>query len=1423
MDIKSGLLVLRSLIVACLAVLAVPFSVAGQISEHWTPFSHLTTDDGLSASRVRTFFQDKKGFIWIGTESGLNRYDGRRFVVYKHQPAIAGSMINQSVPAILEDSRGNFWIGSKNGLQLMDRDKNRFFPGRDQRPFILPEIGSVLVLYEDSYHNIWVGTTNGLFRLSWRTTRPFSADAFEEAVKNKDLLTTPFYFDIKDSGSLSNGRVQCIGEDKEGYLWVGTGRGLNRFNLKTNTLERWPAGEDAETAVLKTLAINAVLPDRSGYCWVGTGSGLFRLSPDRKSVAAFRADNKHPGGLSDNFITKLLEDSRGNLWIGSDGGGLDLWNPATGTFIHHRYDPSDPESLSDNNIEALYEDRNGGLWVGNHKGICYLNYHRKPFQYYHNTMAHTSLSQGMVTCFSERPDGNVWIGIDDNGLDLFDRNANSFIHFKHETGNRQSICDDDVVTVLEDRHGMVWVGTWGGGLSRFVPKVSGGVPGGLFAHYVSDGKPGSISDNDIWTVFEDRSGQIWIGTVVGGLNQYNPETNTFTVFKHRENEPASLLRDWVMDICEDNKGRLWVATTAGISCLVPESGTFLNYPVNGPQGPMTVYAIHPDQTGRFWLGARNGLILFDPAKKTFRAWQEQDGLADNFITSILEDSRGNLWLSTGKGISRFNPQSGSFRNYDTHDGLQSGEFSGAHIKTHSGEFFFGGVSGFNVFHPDSIHDNRNVPPVVITDFKLFNQSVPVQGSVDDTSAAESPLLQQIFNTETIRLAYWQNDIAFEFAALNYLSPEKNKYRYRLEGDEQDWSEVESGQNVANYTNLSPGVYMFRVTGANNDGIWNEEGASVKIIISTPWWCTWWAYLLYALFTGALFYFLRRYELRRQQLKHDLELERVSAEQLKELDKTKSRLYTNITHEFRTPLTVILGMAGQMEQEVVDLQAGKWQKTPTAGLDILMYKLALIRRNGNHLLSLVNQMLDLTKLESNRMEVHIVQADIVAYIKYITESFHSMAEAKDQRLRVTADPESIFMDFDPAKLMQLVSNLLSNAIKFTLPGGVIDLSMTVDDFPQTEKDVPGNAQSFFVCKVTDTGIGIQPDQLAHVFDRFYQADNSSTRKGEGAGIGLALAKELVKLFDGEISVKSTPGQGTAFTVRLPVRKEAQVGGKDALDPTQLPLLPVSPVTRPGHQIESRSPGEESQPLLLLIEDNPDVMTYLIACLDEQYRIETAINGQQGIDKALEIIPDVIITDVMMPEKDGFEVCDTLKKDVRTSHIPIIILTARVTVEDRIAGLERGADAYIAKPFHPGELAAQIQNLIDLRRSLQERYRSLEAPAAQAGADEKVEDAFLLNFRSIVEGDISNTDLTIEVLCRRVGMSRMQLHRKIKALTDRSTTLYIRSIRLQRARHLLATTDQNVSEIAYTVGFDDPKYFSRVFVEEFGLTPSEVRKE
>ena len=735
-----------------------------------------------------------------------------------------------------------------------------------------------------------------------------------------------------------------------------------------------------------------------------------------------------------------------------------------------------------------------------------------------------------------------------------------------------------------------------------------------------------------------------------------------------------------------------------------------------------------------------------------------------------------IWLSTDKGLCRFDVRAKTVTNFTVADGLPDNLFNErSYLKMRDGAMVFGGVNGLTVFHPDSLRLNTHAPQTRIVGFRVNNRTFDFAGD------------------SNISLSRDENLISFDFAALEFTNPAQNQYRYQLVGVDKDWVFLGT-KNSVQFVALSPGTYTFKVMGSNNHGVWSEQPAVLRFTIRPPWWASWWAYLLYLGLAAAGFWRYYQYLLR-QRFSEQEKL------RLKELDDFKSRFFTNITHEFRTPLTVILGMSEQVLRDKIT------QSNPAN----IAQPLGLIKRNGENLLRLVNQILDLAKLESNTLKMNYIQGDILAFIRYIAESLHSLSNAHNLLLRVESDQTKIVMDYDPERFLQIIHNLLSNAIKFTPSGGKIILQANQEG-------------QWLKISVTDTGAGIPPEELPHLFERFFQARNQEHAKAGGAGIGLSLTRELVKAMGGEISVDSKVGVGSTFFVKLPVTNN---GNFDEKGPDNWKVPTTSRPTSPLPTVI-----ESDRLSILLIEDNPDVVEYLNACLQgagdrkgRPYNLDFAYNGQAGIEKALESVPDLIVSDVMMPLKDGFEVVDVLKNDESTSHIPIVLLTARADVESRLAGLRRGADAYLSKPFHQEELLVTVENLLESRRKLQSKYQqnilaTVVAPLTVTAADP--EDTFLQNVRAIIAANYAHEDFGLPQLCQKIGMSRSQLFRKMKALTDIAPSDLIRVYRLNKAKTLLESGTVNVAEAAWQVGFKDPSYFSKLYQEEFGELPREARK-
>lgn len=1407
-------------------------------------FGHFSYEQGYSPSSVFAILQDSRGFLWFGTTDGLMRYDGYNFKIFKHNPFDTHSISHNVVISIYEDKSGMLWIGTEGGgLNRYDRESNEFtvYIHDENDPNSISNNTIVSVL-EDRSGNFWLGTNGGGLNKLTRTDNEEFPGTFIHFMNNPEENT-----------SLSSNFVFSIFEDKFGVLWIGTENGLNEL-IPSNIKKTAPVfirhrNNPADPASLSHNTITSIYEDKAGVLWIGThGGGVNKLvsgdqAEPRRSFVHYFHDPNDPTSLSSNEVRSISEDNSGNLWIGTLGGGLNKFDRVNEEFTRYTYDPDDPESLKGNWVYSIYKDNSGIIWIGTMPGgINKLDPMKNQFKHYQNNLViPESLGSDRVFSICEDNSGNLWIGTYGGGIYKIPPTENgnsstSIIHYTHNPNDPNSLSNNSVFSICEDNSKNLWFGTFGGGLDKIVwSDVKKSHP--KFIHYQHNpGDSNSLSSDEIRSIYEDDSGNLWIGTEGGGLNKLMQEKGEYSPpriiqYIHNPHDPTSISNNIIFSIHEDRKGILWIGTSGGLNKFIPPDTensltTFKHYThdSNNPESLSNneVTAIYEDQSGNLWIGtASGGLNKFDRKSEKFFRFTEEDGLPNNGISGILEDRNGNLWLSTRKGLSKFNPETGVIRNYIKKDGLQNNEFQqGAGFKSKRGEMFFGGANGLDRFYPDRIKENNHIPPVVITDFQLLNNSVPVGL---DTSSNRTILKKSITETTEIELSYDDYIISFEFAALDFHTPEKNKYAYTLEGFEKRWNYTDANRRYATYTNLDPGEYFFRVKGSNNDGFWNEAGASIKIVIPPPWWATWWAYFCYIVLAISTLYGLRRYELNRINWRNQFILEEIKLKERTEIDRMKSRFFANISHEFRTPLTLILG---PIEKIKPNITAEEIQKQTN-----------LVKRNAYRLLNLVNQLLDLSKLEAGKLRLKAAEENMVPFLKGIVMSFESIAEQKDISLKVKTTNDDIQLYFDRDKMSKILTNLLSNAFKFTPSGGEITVSIN-----QTE-------QNSVEIKIRDTGIGISADELPKLFDRFYQVDSSFTKEHQGTGIGLALTKELVEFHHGSIRVESQErdsgliGTGwTEFTIELPRGREhlkddeilekqtvaesfTSAEEKDFIQieypiPAEKELSQVEGA-RTAEDSELVKIGEEEKIMILVVEDNPDVKEYIKDSLGDDFQIEIASNGQQGVLKAEKLIPDLIISDIMMPKMDGNELTRILKNDEKTSHIPIVLLTAKSEQESRLEGLETGADDYLTKPFDIKELQIRIKNLINIRKKLQEKYgRGEYIPITDGKKLSNLEERFMDKITEIIENHLSEEEFSIEQFAKEVFMSRMQLHRKLKALTGKPASLYVRSFRLLRAKKMLEEKLGNISEIAYSVGFSSPAYFSKCFRDEFGIPPSEL---
>ncbi len=1362
-----------SILFLLLSLIFIPVFVFPQIPN--LKFERLTMEDGLPGGQVQSIYQDSKGFMWFGTQSGLSRYDGLTMKNYIPDPKTLGSISLSSITDILEDSQGKLWFTGFNfHINCYDPEKNIF------TEYTLPDAQKTVLqrIYEDKRGNLWVGSWDlGI----WRFDR-----------QKKQLVPFP----VPLPKGVEKEKIFCISGDSHDNLWFGVSNGVYTFSYRDSSFNFYPLPGGIKGS--KGQFVTTIYEDGRNRIWIGTYSnGIFLLDRKQNNFINYRNELGKNLGLTSNWIRSIAEDQNGRFWIGT-GSGLSFFDPVSNRFFPFKDSSGTLEVPEEGEIWTIFRDREDNMWLGLFvSGVSYWSSDRKGFQSYQ--YRHSIQRDNGVKFFYERKDGQLWIAFRD-GLTRFDPVSNQF----YRSIDSKKL---NFTTFFEDEQGWLWTGTWNKGLYKAHPES-----GQIIPLNISD-----IQLNDPQTpyIFRDRQGEIWTQLRGKELYRFDSNDNSFKPFPlyHAETgEPIAKLTDAFF---EDQRGNLWLDSDEGILKIDPDRKNYTHYPFSIlPVHSIT--SILEGKEGGLWIGTYNkGLVHFNPVTKAVKFWTQTDGLPSNIVMGLLKDGQSNLWISTRNGLSRFNPETEQFRNYDRADGLPSNHFNhNPLLKTKNGEMYFGTKDGFVRFYPDSIRDNPNIPTILISDIKINNKVVPIADTFSDTLENKSPLNKQAPYAKSLSLLHWQKDLYFEFRALNYLSPEKNQYQYRLVNYDKDWISTDAGKPFANYTNLSPGHYTFRVKGSNNDGVWNEKGATLAIYIQAPWWQRWWAYALYIMTFILLLTGLYLYQRRRWQLQANFQLEKERANRLDEINRFKSRFYTNITHEFRTPLTVIKGMANQINGP---------EKSKK-----------LIQRNSEQLLGMVNQLLDLSKLESNSMGINWVQGDVIPFLKYLTESCHSLAQNKYLNLAFFSKEEQLIMDFDEKKLQLILINLLSNAIKFTPEYGSVKVIVT-----QTFKaDKP-----YLELVVEDTGKGIPEHKLPHIFDRFYQADPDSYRdnaqSGEGSGIGLALLKEMVKLLDGKIEVESVVNKGTMFRVLLPVfvkesltvDSRGSMAGSGAATSGQLLAssikspVPPSPEEELISQLVTSNPQptiNNEQSTILIIEDNADVTEYIISCLDQKYSSHYARNGKEGIEKALEIVPDFILCDVMMPELDGFEVCKRLKQDRRTSHIPIIMLTAKATQEDKVKGLTHGADAYLTKPFDKEELLVRLKNLALQCKRLREHLLAPVHLQEEPSEAEAREAAFLEEFHQIIISNIGNASFNTNYLGKAMAMSRSQLYRKLKALTGQPVANYIRSIRLQKAKSLLETTDLPIGEIALQVGYKDFSHFSRSFAKEFSVKPSEMRK-
>lgn len=1311
-------------------------------------FHKLTVEDGLSQNAVLCFTQDKQGYMWIGTSSGLNRYNSRNFQIFKHNSDEKSSLSGNNVFSLLTDHKDRVWVGTTNGLNRYNKKTGVFDHFLLESPIKNVIVNNLIrSLYEDSKQQLWVGTQKG-FYLFHESPKPY----FEEIVfqhQGRNLLSTD---------------IRAIKEDEAGDLWIAIGDQVLRLSKHFNerVMHVYPIVSPRHSTEDKTCTS---IEYANGNIWIGTiGAGVFRFNePSQQFEEVINAS--HPiTPLPHDYVRKLLANKEGNtLWIGTQQ-GLCEYDLRSNKLITYQHEPSNRYSLSQNSIYDIYLDRAGNLWAGTYYGGISTSYaHNTPFQIEQATGKKDGLLSNVVSSVYGEQGKGLWTGTDAGGLSFKDTRSGLYQHYRYSINDQHSIGSNLVKCIYKDQEGNIWIGTHGGGLNLLNADRKG------FTRFKrTENSSTSLSSNDVLNIAEDREGFLWLAMENNGLNRFDKKTNTVTRYHQDSSGLHHFGSSFPKMVLIDKLDNVWISTENGLFLKKKESPYIKEYDhifKNGlsiPKGEAT-RSIYEDAHRDLWIGTANkGIFLIRPAQDLVEHFTTENGLPSNNIKGLCEDLEGNLWITTDNGLCKFERKHKTFIAFNIYDGLPGNDFnSNSFFRDQEGRIFVGSLNGLIHFDPASIEKNNAIQNIIFHSLRIGNELITPEKRPDI-------LASEINQQKEIQLRHNDNVFTIDFSLLNFIKPNKNQYLYRLAGFENDW--ISNNTGSATYSNLPSGTYTLEVKAANNDGVWNPDISRLKIVVHPPFWATWWAYLCYIAIISFIIYFIVRSFWLKEKYKQEQQFQQY-----------KIDFFTNISHEIRTQLTLISTPLDAMAQNELPEHMRKGQ-------------LEMMQKHTRRLTDLVSELLDFRKAETGNMPLKKEETCFWPMLTEIAEGFKPIAHEKGIEVQLTSKDEALMVQIDRQQMSKVISNLINNGLKFTERGGKVGIELKAKG-------------ELAIVRIWDTGIGIDPKYFRNLFTNFFQV-NDNRQLNTGYGIGLALAKRIVELHGGIIDVSSkVKMQGhagfTVFTVKLPISK-----------PNMLPDRANDPIAKEQH------PVTREKPLLLVVEDHEDLRRFIADALSTDYELMEAEHGEEGVNMALEYIPDLIISDIMMPVMDGLTLCTTLKKDKQTSHIPIILLTAKTTIDDQIKGLENNADAYLTKPFDLKLLRTQVHNLLQNRAQLQEAYRShYLSPLDKTMEASLAPDPFLQKMVEIIHEHIEDSDFTITELTRKLAVSHPVLYKKVKALTGLSVNDFIKSLRMKKAVELLQSKQYNIAEVAYLVGFSDRKYFSKEFKKYHGVTPSE----
>ncbi len=1399
-------------------------------------FSHIGVENGLSHGWAKCIKKDTEGYLWVGTVSGLNRYNGKEFKVFKNDYSDLTSISDNFIQAIEIDHQNDIWVGTySGGINKYNSETEKFISYRNS-PKKLHSLSDdrIYSIKEDSNDRLWVGTAKGL-------------DIYNKEHHNFN----PFFILTDNKPQFIRGIISCIFEDNQKNIWIGSDNGLYKIKKDLSQITTYKHDPDNPNTLCYPY-VTSIFQDELGQLWIGTwGGGVQLFDPEQEVFTSIHTLSTGKSKLNHQSVLCLSGDHQGTLYIGTEGGGLNLLNINTYKITYYTPQIGKENDINSNSIHSIYADTTTGItWVGTYGGgLNYFNTWDKRFHHYKQDQE--ELNNNSVLCITERADGNIYVGTDGGGINIIDPNSQEVSYITANSNNPYGLLSNAILAMQFDQKDNLWVGTFDGGLD-LLPKNSN-----QFIHFTPNSIP-KISDSDVNSICITKGGKIWIGTMNGGINVYDPQTKKMVCYKYSPGDQNGVSDNFITHIFENHQGELIIQTGKTLDVFDPQTENFHSFDTPFNIRINTPICSYEDSHNNMWVGTREGLIYFDVSNQTHKVYNTTNGLPNSSISSILEDEQSNLWVSTMGGLVKMDmavqqPDSIHFHTYTREDGLQGNDFKD--MSSHRGKsdkLFFGGQNGMNYFDPSTIQLNPILPDILFTNFKLFNKEVHFV----DSEILKTPINQ----TKELNLDYTLNVFSIDFSATNFWQPNKNQYAYIMEGFEENWNYV-GNHNSATYTNLDPGEYVFKVKSANNDGVWNSTERSIKIKIQPPWWeKTWFKLSLTAFSFLIIFSFirLRLYQLKSRQKElqkevqyrteeiqninellkkrseeigdkndaltsnnHQLKLQNEKLEkqadkiqsllgEIQELNELKLRFFTNISHELRTPLTLIIG---PIEKLIARFENSNQPQK----------ELNVIHRNTFKLLQLINQLLDFRKIEKGSISLQAQQHDIVKCAEEVFDTFKFMAERK--KLSYSFNHESTYINlwFDFEKIDKVITNLLSNAFKYTTEGSIQLSLKTLHDKNQLE------------ISVTDTGTGIDKNQIENIFNLYYQSSNASNLNQAGSGIGLALAKQYVDLHHGQIELSSTIGKGSCFTVLIPLGNQHL--NENELAPNTIAnnfiRQEIEPASKRFIEADIEPDNKEvfsdvlsdiptkEKPMMLIVEDNADIRDYIKSSFENDFQIAEASDGLMGLKKAINIIPDLIISDVMMPKMDGFEMCSRIKEEELTCHIPVIMLTAYSGEEKQWEGFVSGADDYVTKPFNIKILQKKMKNIYQTRERLIDKFKNSDTLNIQSLSSKESDQKFLSKAIGIIEEHLSDTTLSVEHFSDQFGMSRRNLLRKLKGITGLSVNEFIRTIRLKKSVELIYADDLNISEIAYQVGFSDPKYYSKCFKSQFGKSPKDYK--